>query len=80
MALIQSCVGWEVYGHVWLYLMICCVKALGGGAEFGAMGAVGWELLLQTVDLRLGEAEAQPALAGVIAQLVRLKEGRTSSD
>uniref|UniRef100_A0A8B9Z8X7 Peptidase A1 domain-containing protein n=1 Tax=Buteo japonicus TaxID=224669 RepID=A0A8B9Z8X7_9AVES len=27
--------------------MICCVKALGGGAEFGAMGAVGWELLLQ---------------------------------
>lgn len=34
-----------------------------------------WELLLQAVDLRLGEAEAQLALAGVTAEPARLREG-----
>lgn len=75
MALIQSCVGWEVYGHVWLYLMLCCLRALGGEAGFGAVGVVGWELLLQAVALGLGEAEAQPAMAGVLAEPARLREG-----
>lgn len=53
----------------------CCLRALGGEAGFGAVGVVGWELVLQAVDLGLGEAEAQLVLAGVIAEPVRLRKG-----
>lgn len=34
----------------------------GGGDGFGVIAAVGWDSLLQPLDLSLGEAEAKAAL------------------
>lgn len=34
----------------------------GGGAGFGVTETVGWDSLLQPLDLNLGEAEAKAAL------------------
>lgn len=44
----------------------CCLRALGGEAGFGALGVVGWELVLQAVNVGLG----------LTAEPVRLREGK----
>lgn len=41
----------------------------GGGAGFGAVEAVSWESLLQSVYLSLGEAEAKAALQVFLSSL-----------
>lgn len=48
--LIQSSVGWEVCGHGRLYLTFCCIRALGGGAGEGAVGAAGQEFCRQWIS------------------------------
>lgn len=50
--------GWEVYGHVRLYLMLCCVRALGGGAGFGPVGEAGWELTFASCGSQAGRSTA----------------------